>query len=249
MTKSCLNCNSEISANFCSNCGQKATVHQYSFQHFVQHDLIHGIWHVDSGILFTIKALFTSPGHSIREFIQGRRVKYFNYISLLVIIIGVSHFIGNYATIKMTDIINSGNDFAKELEAFTTKYPKINLLLTIPFYAVISNFWFKKAKLNLTEHFVLNSYKSAGEFLILGLFTLITVFYSDKFGLSIVLSIVSLASYIYSVWFYKQFFSVYGYSNKAILFRSILCIISYFFIITIIGILIGFIMLLKNKVI
>jgi hypothetical protein len=49
-------------------------VHSYSIKHFIEQDLIHRIWHVDTGILFTIRELFTRPGHCVREFINGKRV-------------------------------------------------------------------------------------------------------------------------------------------------------------------------------
>ncbi len=92
MEKTCKNCNGAITGNFCANCGQKGSVHRYSFRYFVENDLIHGIWNLDNGFFFTIKELFKRPGHSIREFINGRRVGYFNVVTLLLIIIGVSHF-------------------------------------------------------------------------------------------------------------------------------------------------------------
>jgi Protein of unknown function (DUF3667) len=168
----CLNCNNEVTSNYCSNCGQKATVHKYSVKHFVEHDLIHGVWHVDAGILKTIKTLFTRPGHAVREFVDGKRTKLFNYLSLLVIIIGVSHFIGSYSSVKMADLMSDAKGTMKDFETFTKNYPKTVLLMTIPFYALITFFWFKKAKLNFTEHVVLNSYKAAGEFLITMFFTI-----------------------------------------------------------------------------
>ena len=60
-TKNCINSGNLITDSFCQKCGQKATVHKYSVKHFIEHDLIHGIWHVDYGIFFTIKELFTRP--------------------------------------------------------------------------------------------------------------------------------------------------------------------------------------------
>lgn len=104
MAENCLNCGTRIAGKFCSNCGQKASVHKYFLKHFIQHGLIHGIWHVDSGIIFTIKELFTRPGHSIREFIFGKRVGYFSFVTLLLIIFGVSHFLGEYAQVKLSDL-------------------------------------------------------------------------------------------------------------------------------------------------
>ncbi|UOE42150.1 DUF3667 domain-containing protein [Chryseobacterium suipulveris] len=237
-TNNCLNCGRIISENFCSNCGQKASVHRYSFKHFIEHDLIHGFWHVDRGILFTIKELFTRPGHSIREFIQGKRVGYFSFVTLLLITLGITHFLGEYTQIKLADLMpESGKNAMNALEVFTKEYPKTTLLLTIPFYAICSFLWFRKSKLNLTEHFVLNSYKTVAESLITLLFVILTIFYANIKVLMIIYSLISLLTIIYAFWYYRQFFSDYGYSKKTLVIRSLGVVISYMFLSMLVGII------------
>jgi hypothetical protein len=66
-----------------------------------------------------------------------------------------------------------------DIQEFTMKYPKTVLLITIPFYSIFSFLWFRKSKLNLTEHIVLNSYKTVAESLIGLLFLLVTILYTD----------------------------------------------------------------------
>jgi len=243
MMESCQNCNEIITGNFCANCGQKTSVHRYSFKHFVKHDLIHGIWNVDNGVIFTIKELFTRPGHSIREFINGKRVGYFNFLTLLVIILGVSHFVGEYSQVKLSDLMpESSKESMNVIEEFTKKYPKITLLLTIPFYSVFSFLWFRKSKLNLTEHFVLNSYKTVVESILGLFFTITTVFYTNQKGLMSIYSFVVFFSLIYTFWYYKQLFSTYGYSKKSLIFRSLGVIFSYMFF----SIMLGMVMAIMN---
>lgn len=233
----CKNCNAIISGNYCVNCGQKTSVHRYSFQHFVTHDLVHGVWHVDSGILFTIKELFTRPGNSIREFINGKRVGYFSFVTLLVLIFSASHFLSVYATVTLVDLApESSKGAMNELQKFTQKNPKAMLLITIPFYSFLSFLWFRKSNLNLTEHFVLNSYKTVAESLIALSFLVFTIFYTNIPVLTIIYGIFSFGTLVYAFWFYKQFFSGYGYSNRALIFRSLAVIFSYMFLTLTIGI-------------
>lgn len=237
MMESCQNCNETITGNFCAHCGQKTSVHRYSFKHFIKHDLIHGILHVDRGIIFTIKELFTRPGHSIRDFINGKRVGYFSFITLLVIILGVSHFVGKYSPVKLSDLMpENSKETMNAVEEFSKNYPKITLLLTIPFYSFFSFIWFRKSKLNLTEHFVLNSYKTVGESIIGLTFTIVTVFYTSHKGLMTIYSFVVFCSIVYSFWYYKQFFSAYGYSKKSLIIRSFGIIFSYMFFSMVLGI-------------
>lgn len=240
MTETCLNCKKPVKENFCANCGQKTTIHRYSLKHFVEHDLIHGIWHVDNGIFFTIRELFSRPGHSIREFINGKRVGYFSFVTLLLLILTISHFLGEYVQVKMSDLMPENSKGAmNELQELTTKYPKSILILTIPFYSIFSFLWFRKSKLNLTEHFVLNSYKTVAESLTGLLFLIITIFYANIKVLTIIYSFISLFTFFYAFWFYKQFFSVYGYSNKSLIIRSIGVVFSYMFLSMLIGIIMG----------
>ena len=246
MVESCLNCNEIITGNFCENCGQKTSIHRYSLKHFIQHDLIHGIWNVDNGIFFTIKELFIRPGHSIREFINGKRVGYFSFVTLLIIVLGVSHFVGEYSQVKLSDLMpENSKESMNAIEELTKKYPKFTLLLTIPFYSVFSFLWFRKSKLNLSEHFVLNSYKTVAESIIGLIFTVITVFYINQKGLMTIYSFVVLFSLIYSFWYYKQFFSTYGYSKKSLIIRSLGVIFSYMFFSMILGIVMTFMKIVK----
>ena len=55
----------------------------------IWHDLTHAITHTDKGFFYTIKELFRRPGIVAREYLAGKRKKYFNPFSLLVIILGV----------------------------------------------------------------------------------------------------------------------------------------------------------------
>ena len=239
-TDNCLNCGNPIIDKFCPKCGQRTTVHRYSLKHFVEHDLIHGIWHVDNGILFTIKELFTRPGHSVREFINGKRVGYFSFVTLLLLILGISHFLSEYAQIKMSDLMpESSKGAINELQELTKKYPKLMLLITIPFYTIFSFLWFRKSKLNLTEHFVLNSYKTVVESLIGLLFIVITIFFTNIRVLTLIYSFISFFTLIYSFWFYRQFFSAFGYSKKSLIIRSIGVLFSHFFLSMLVGVIMG----------
>ena len=239
-TENCLNCGNPITDKFCPKCGQKTTIHKYSLKHFVEHDLIHGIWHVDNGILFTIRELFTRPGHSIREFINGKRVGYFSFVTMLLLILGISHFLGEYAQVKISDLMpESSKSVMNELQEFTKKNPKTTLLLTIPFYSIFSFLWFRKSKLNLTEHFVLNSYKTVAESMIILLFVVVTIFLSNIKALTFIYSFISLLTLVYAFWYYKQFFSGFGYSKKSLIIRSVAVVFSYIFLSMIIGVIMG----------
>lgn len=223
----CLNCNQPLPAHYCAHCGQKASTHRYSLKHFVVHDLVHGILHVDKGILFTIKELFTRPGHSVRAFIEGKRAPYFSYITLMIILIGLGHFLGEFSHLKLTDIVpEKSKAVMSEIERFSTKYPKLVPLFTIPISSLFSFLWFRKAKLNGTEHVIMNTYKASAELIIGILFSVVTIFYHNKQVLYLLYNVTALLTTVYTVWFYYQYFSTFGYKKYSLMIRSIMIPVS-----------------------
>ena len=143
--------------------------------------------------------MFTIPGNSVREFINGKRVGYFSFITLLLLILGISHVLVDFAQVKMSDLMpESSKSAVNEFQAFTKKYFKSMLLFTIPFYSVFSFIWFRKSKLNLTEHFVLNLYKTVAESLIGLLFLIVTIFYANIKVLTLIYSFISLFTLVYA---------------------------------------------------
>jgi len=225
----CLNCHQKLATPFCGHCGQKASTHRYSLKHFMEHDVVHGVWHVDKGILKTLKDLFTRPGHSVREFLLGKRANFFNFITLLLTLVAVSTLISGYSHFSMLDVLPKDSvEEMNALQKFFTNYPKIVLIITIPLYSLLSYLWFRKAKFNYSEHLVLNSYKTAAELVINLVFVFVTVFYTNKSGVVMIYyAILYPCSFIYPIWFYYQFFSRSPYSKKGLWIRSIMVPISY----------------------
>ncbi|MGU3374932.1 DUF3667 domain-containing protein [Chryseobacterium sp. M5A1_1a] len=245
MHEKCLNCSQPVSTKFCSNCGQKFSTHRYSLKHFIEHDFIHGVWHVDKGILFTIKELFTRPGNSVREYILGKRANYFNFVTLLLLTITISAILSHYSTLEFKSLATKeSQDMMGSIEKLFTTYPKIVLLVSIPINSIFSYLWFRKAAFNYSEHLVLNSYKTAAE-MIAGLaLTFFTLFFASSPTLaSSYLLAFTLFSISYGTWFYFQFFSQSGYSKISLMIRSLMIPASFMLFQFVIGFLWGTIIL------
>lgn len=248
MSNQCLNCNQLIDSNFCSKCGQNTATHRFSLKHFFLHDLIHGVFHIDKGYFYTIKELFTRPGHSVREYIEGKRVKHFNYITFILLTITIGHIVGNISEIKLIDTTHyftSDKDLLTGFDKIMKEYPKLFTMVKIPFLALFTSLFFRKNKQNFTEHLVLNTYKVCGELIITITFTAITILLKGNFALNYFLSLVSILTFSYSVWYYYQYFLVFGYSKFSLFLRSLLTSIILFLVIAsvtafIVGVKAGF---------
>lgn len=81
----CLNCGTEFDSPYCPNCGQSAKTGPLKIMPAIK-DLIPIIYNFDTRFMRTCVQLFSRPGHMIREYVDGRRVPYFNPLSLLFVL-------------------------------------------------------------------------------------------------------------------------------------------------------------------
>lgn len=210
----CKNCNQKIDSNYCSNCGQASHTHAINFQYLV-HELQHGFLHVDKGVLFTLKELFTRPGDSIREFIEGKRVNHFKpVISLVIILATIYGLLAHYFNMEVMDAnkINiSGNynlfeDMLKINKWISDHFVWISLI-SIPIYSLGTSIAFRKQKFNFAEHIVLNTFL-AGQKLAVHIATFPLVYlikatpYTGSFD-----KFLTLIDFFLLVWTYKYFFN------------------------------------------
>lgn len=241
MNSYCLNCKSEVLHDYCPHCGQKKSTHRYSIKHFIAHDFVHGVWHVDKGILFTLKELFTRPGHSIREYIQGKRVNYFSFVTLIILLLTLTAMLAPYVHVKASDLVSpQSRAMMNSIEEYMAAHPKQVLIISIPVYALFSIMWFRRSGVNFSEHLVLNSYRVIPELIIGLVISAVTIFYTNTSVIALLyFGVLSIFSFVYSIWFYYQFFSEYSYSRKMLLFRSVMVPMTYLLLPVIIGFLFG----------
>lgn len=97
----CLNCNHplDISDKYCPNCSQKNSTKRLSLKDFVD-EFLANFYAYDSKVKNTIIRLFTKPGKTAKEFIDGKRLTYANpfrfYLSVSLIYFIISGLISKY---------------------------------------------------------------------------------------------------------------------------------------------------------
>lgn len=158
----CKNCGNEVSDNFCSRCGQRADTHKLNM-HFILHDLQHGLFHFDKGVLYTAKQLLTRPGHTIREFLEGKRVRHFQPLSFVIVLATFYGLVWHYLIFDRLhkSLIEPRHDLTRagvKIVAWMTEHFAFDGLILIVTSTLVSYIIFKKQKYNLVEHLVLNTY-------------------------------------------------------------------------------------------
>ncbi|HOZ87736.1 MAG TPA: DUF3667 domain-containing protein [Bacteroidia bacterium] len=175
MSAKCLNCQTTLQGSYCHHCGQKSSTHRITFSKFVQHDLIHGIFHLDKGVLYTLKSLIYSPGYAARTFIQGKRVMHYNIFALFIIIIALKTLVD--LQIAPGEVFKSSNAPAQQSDEMINTairhYYKFFYLLIIPLLSAFSFTLLRKLRFNFVEHLVLNAFILAGGFFYALVFSLV----------------------------------------------------------------------------
>ncbi|RXK57502.1 DUF3667 domain-containing protein [Lacibacter luteus] len=155
----CLNCGTETepSHQYCSACGQKTDTHRLTLGH-IQHDLVHAVTHADKSIFSLVWQLLLRPGTVAREYVEGKRKKYFNPFAFLFIVVGLASVI----------LISSGfTNFGANprvppnpVSAFFNKHVNLIIFLNVPLLAMFSSLFFRKGGRNFAENLVLAAYTS-----------------------------------------------------------------------------------------
>lgn len=248
-TTICKNCGYTFSGNYCNNCGQAANLPELSL-HYVWHEIQHGIFHFDNGIFYTIKQLLTRPGHTAREFINGKRIHHFKPISLVVVL-------ATFYGILFHFFINSISEFKLETTAENTlsvyenlnrwyldHFAYISLILTL--IATVTSFYiFKKQGYNFVEHLILNAfYVSLILVVMLLIFPLLYFFAaSEQLNLMSYLLAIQNIDFILMCWCYIQFF------NKTPKLKTFgLTALAYFLMWTVITVIAYISMLIANAI-
>jgi len=215
MTTYCQNCNTALQGKYCSNCGQSSETHKIDV-HYLWHDVQHGLLHFDKGILFTTKELFTRPGNSIREFLEGKRVKHFQPISLVLVLAGIYGLLFHFFKINMFEnyVVATGpgervshiNETIGTMSEWIGQHYSILALLQIPIFTIGTYLCFRKSGYSFVEHLIINTFL-IGQRLILHIITFPLYYISNGTPmLTSVDRIINLIGYALAIWTLIQLF-------------------------------------------
>ena len=107
----CLNCNEKLTGKYCFNCGQKADTQRFRMSSLWSQRFWDETFQLNRGLLRTLVQLYYRPGRIAAEYIGGHRKRYFNFVSLLLLLVAsaivVYKQIDHSAFIKINENLNS----------------------------------------------------------------------------------------------------------------------------------------------
>jgi hypothetical protein len=220
----CKNCGNSFEGNYCSHCGQKANVKRFMLKN-LRDEFIHGFFHVHHGIIFTIKELFIRPGISIRGYLAGKRVTYFNPFTYLVLISILAGFGFSYS--GMLEHTRDNFMTAGETLQFTRKFFSYRMLLSIPVYTIMTWILFQSFKYSFAEHFIINTFLISQSAIIYCIWLLVLkIANPDQQSFQIIFSTAHISVMIYLI---ISLFRVFNSGNVPIrLVKSTVAVIAGF---------------------
>jgi hypothetical protein len=162
----CVNCDTPLQGAYCHVCGQKAATQRFSLAHLL-HEIPHAVFHVDRGFFATLRHLFTRVGGLVNDYLDGKRARYFNPFTLLVILAGLSGLLYSAFPFQFEAAAPTyvpAEDVARyrEFLRLNFKYYSPSLLAYIPLSALITWLCFAGSKRNYGEHLIVNAFVTVG---------------------------------------------------------------------------------------
>ncbi len=174
----CLNCQSELSGPFCSNCGQRAIVGNHRSFRYLMSTVFTEITSLDSRLLLSLRKLLFVPGALTRAYIDGQRKRYISAIGIFLmanlifflapslsdfsLVLGDQYNMQPYSPWIQPWIDSlvqqSGDDFAalaREYQLRSNEIAKTMVILHVPMLALVSFALGLHRKLYYADHVVM----------------------------------------------------------------------------------------------
>jgi len=176
-----------------------------------------GLFNLEKGFFYTLWELTVRPGKAIRGYLFEDRTKLSKPFGFLFLAIALSTYVS--VTYVFTDEVmansytanpQSGNketlEWMKPIMGYFIDYFNFYLLTTIPFFSFFSYLFYKKPRLYLAEHFVINSYVFAYQTFFYLLMVPLFIIDIDTYNVAYILLSIVYAVYVYTkVFDYETF--------------------------------------------
>jgi hypothetical protein len=203
----------------CPKCGQKSNLHRLSM-HDVFHEAVHYFTHADKGLFQLLRDLLLKNGVVAREYVLGKRKKYFPPLSFFLLVAAVFVFIFSLQSPEVPIYSEASQrvmspQSLRELKVrtFFNGYSNFVAMFALPFTAAIYWLFYIKTRYNYTEHLVGGMYLT-GFFLLC--YAIVILPLAKLIGLSsnVALGILFLFQVFYSSAFYYRFINRTGIGAK-----------------------------------
>lgn len=250
----CLNCHQRLAGPFCHHCGQAASAPARITRRWLLHDLPHSIWHVDHGIIYTVREMLLRPGNTIRRYLAGERQVFFRPLSLLLLVGGIGAFLFGKFHIVLFDTHQAGvslrvQNVQQQMLHIIQKYQTWISILFLPIAASIATPLLRRTTgYSWAEQLVTAALLSGAFSAVSLLFIPALAYWSGQQGVGYVAFAMATSMICYKAWGYAQLQAVTAgpaYAFRRWLRGLLVAVGEYLCISILIGIVIFALVLLK----
>lgn len=171
----CKNCGAALTGPYCSQCGQKALTERITLRHMLR-SFAEALTNVEQGFWHTMWALLARPGIVAREYLGGKRKRYFHparYLLIVATVATLATLVSGVYDLQQSEILHLQNDALgfqpdekvmarqQKIQEEVKKYLNLAVLLTLPFISLAAFWLFRKRAYNYAEHLVMVAFWSA----------------------------------------------------------------------------------------
>jgi hypothetical protein len=231
MYATCLNCGTKVHDQFCPHCGQKKTVKKLTWYSLAE-EIFHFVSHIERGFLNTSFQLLVKPGRVVKEYLLGKRKKYYKPVSLYLIWAGI-----RLLTFELVSRVYDYQNFrtpnfwagSREGGIYVVQHNQVFGLLLVPIVALFAWLITSRTKMNYVETLVTSVYINAVvemliffQIFITGLLLRIN-FLTNSFSIQVQI--------VYSVWALYALIDIFKKDKiKLLLLRAVASLIIAFYV-------------------
>lgn len=210
--QTCKNCGHRFEGKFCNNCGQTADTERIGI-HFLRHEIPHSFFHINPGLLYTSKQMFIRPGHSIREYLEGKRIKHIQPLSFILILAGFYILLCHWFHLNLFELSNGQgsqivlNHNSISFDEYMLKNFGWMTLATIPLYTLGTFVCFHKQGYNFVEYLILNTFKAGQRMIVQIIFLPFIFLIKHSLSISTITTIIYLIDLGFNFWTNVEFFN------------------------------------------
>lgn len=148
----CKNCATRFQGQFCPVCGQTADTQRIDGRYLAKEVQLVFL-NLDKGLFYTAKELLFHPAATIGGYLEGKRVRHFKPVAMLLVMAGFYTLLNNYFFPLPKLDLSMAENFGKSM---ARDRPNLIFLILVPALAVSSYLFLRR--LNLFEHLIVCTY-------------------------------------------------------------------------------------------
>ena len=195
----CKNCGQETVTTYCSSCGQRSSVHKVTTRETFE-DLADNLFSISAPLIITVKSLFVNPGRLLREYLGGKRKKYYKPVSFFILTTAIYLFLRWMIGFDIRGEINLDESTMEQIDA--------NLL-------------------SQARNFMFQNINTLAFFFVLTMSLALKMFFYKKYSLIEYVAVAFYLNGVYSIFATINIFYI-KFVNTQVQFLAILVMATYF---------------------